>query len=229
MKIKKDPVAGMTARCWWLRKAPRAGQTAIQSHPAVVPLQVTVNRRKFTVSWLNKQITTSLEESDDDDVPQRYTAEEEQPIVDHNASSAPATGNVNTNVQPDVAPMNIEIPDVAQPVACTSTQMASGQPVASVTYQLTSQPTTDVAPMNIEIPDVEQPVASTSTKMASGQPVASTYQLTSQPTTGDPVASITRSTSGHPAASMSSPTTAQPVAALLTSWKQTHKPAILHI
>ncbi|KZV43838.1 hypothetical protein F511_18895 [Dorcoceras hygrometricum] len=50
----------MTGKFWLLRKAPRAGLTAIQSHPAAVPLLVTVNRRKFIVSWLIRWMTTRL-------------------------------------------------------------------------------------------------------------------------------------------------------------------------
>ncbi|KZV29824.1 hypothetical protein F511_24084 [Dorcoceras hygrometricum] len=50
----------MTGKYWLLRKAPRVRQTAIQSHPAAVPLQVTVNRRKFIVSWLTRWMTMRI-------------------------------------------------------------------------------------------------------------------------------------------------------------------------
>ncbi|KZV18045.1 hypothetical protein F511_39257 [Dorcoceras hygrometricum] len=57
----------MIGKYWLLRKAPRAGQTLTQNlHPAA-PHQVTVNRRKFTASWLIKlRMMRSAESSSDD-------------------------------------------------------------------------------------------------------------------------------------------------------------------
>ncbi|KZV34134.1 hypothetical protein F511_19224 [Dorcoceras hygrometricum] len=152
--------------------------------------------------------STSLEESDDD-VPQRYSAEEEQPTVvtTHNIAQQDLTaaGVVATNVQPDdnqsdVATTDVDKQDVAQAVASASPLVSRPTPEApagSTNYQVISSSPAGQQGVSTSYNAVLRPTA--------GQPVASDHQLVSRPPADELVASTS------------------------TSWKQTLKPTMLNI
>ncbi|KZV24133.1 hypothetical protein F511_40911 [Dorcoceras hygrometricum] len=68
----------MIGRCWWQKRAPKAGQILIQTLPLAAALhQVTMNTRRFTASWLIKlQMMSSSESSEGE------TSTQSQPAYD---------------------------------------------------------------------------------------------------------------------------------------------------